>query len=899
MTDATTTSVPEQKGLTSSATAFISLVCVAAVLGTVVASVGYSATREDWELALLLAAAAAFAQLFVVRTPQTNQSYHLTPGLIVAAAILLPPALIAFVVVCQHVPEWIKARYAWVIQTFNIANYTVAGLLAWLTFERASELPLVRSGGEEAKFFVAGVTAAFVFVVAQHSLLAVVLRFARGHSFAQSGLFTFRSMSIDVVLAVIGVIFAQLWVDTPMLAILALSPLFLIHRALALPKLEAEARHDPKTELYNARHFTEALDEALERARRLGEPLSLLVADLDLLRDVNNRYGHLAGDAVLVGVARVFRDHVRPGDVAARFGGEEFCILLLDTPEEAAFEVAERIRKGVEETGITVDTSAEPIQVTVSIGVATFPQHASDARQFLHRADVAAYRAKAHGRNRVVVYGAALAVQPLETQAAHVEPESQSAAQLGHPPELIAATSHPKTAPPAPNSLAPARSMGVFVGVVALIGAIAGIAGLVLGASSDLQGMLLLVCLIAAGQILATDVVDRGTISISAVGSLAGAALFGPRAALPLAVAVCVAEWLVHRTPVQKMVFNAAVLTIGSLAAAVVYGQLPSSAWLYTALGAVAGLVYYAFNIGLLTTVIALETHERWVHVARTRFEWLLPYYAIYGVVGSILALAYALEGAIGLVVFAVPLVLVRKAQADYIKNAEASAQKLREAAAIIEAQNSDLIDANALLRSHAADAMESLAAAIDSRDTYTAGHSRRVQGIALAIGHELGLEGPELDAVSFAALFHDVGKLGVSDSVLLKHGPLNEADWWEIRQHPEEGEKIIAHLGFLADSIPAIRHHHERFDGTGYPDGLQGEGIPVSARILHVADALDSMLSSRVYRPALPLEHALGELAQGRGSQFCPSCVDALRRAIAAGMLDDVLVSYRAELAA
>ena len=313
MTDAATTSVPEKRGLTPSATAFIALVCVAAVLGTVIASIGSTVTREDWELALLLAAAAAFAQLFVVKTPQTNQSYHLTPGLIVAAAILLPPALIAFVVVCQHVPEWIKARYAWVIQTFNIANYTVAGLLAWFTFESVSELPFIRPGGGEARFFVAGVAAAVVFVVVQHSLLAVVLRFARGHSFAQSGLFTFRSLSMDFVLATVGVIFAQLWADTPLLAILALSPLFLIHRALALPKLEAEARHDPKTELYNARHFTEALDEALERARRLGEPLSLLVADLDLLRDVNNKYGHLAGDAVLVGVAQRLPRSRAPG----------------------------------------------------------------------------------------------------------------------------------------------------------------------------------------------------------------------------------------------------------------------------------------------------------------------------------------------------------------------------------------------------------------------------------------------------------------------------------------------------------------------------------------------------------------------------------------------------------
>jgi HD-GYP domain-containing protein (c-di-GMP phosphodiesterase class II) len=166
-------------------------------------------------------------------------------------------------------------------------------------------------------------------------------------------------------------------------------------------------------------------------------------------------------------------------------------------------------------------------------------------------------------------------------------------------------------------------------------------------------------------------------------------------------------------------------------------------------------------------------------------------------------------------------------------------------------------------------------------------------------VGRELGLEGKELDAVSFAAVFHDIGKLGVRDDVLLKEGPLDEAGWWEMRRHPGEGERIIAHLGFLADSTPAIRHHHERFDGSGYPDGLRGDEIPMSARVLHVADALDAMLSPRVYRPALSLEAALAELTQVSGSQCCPSCVGALNRAIARGTLDDLLAGYRSSVAA
>ena len=197
-----------------------------------------------------------------------------------------------------------------------------------------------------------------------------------------------------------------------------------------------------------------------------------------------------------------------------------------------------------------------------------------------------------------------------------------------------------------------------------------------------------------------------------------------------------------------------------------------------------------------------------------------------------------------------------------------------------------------------ATEAMRSLAAAVDARDAYTAGHSRRVQDVAVAIGRELGLEAAELEPLSFAALFHDVGKLAVPDAVLLKSGPLDDDEWWIVRRHSEEGERIIGHLGFLADATPAIRHHHEHWDGSGYPDGLRGQEIPIGARILHVADAFDSMITQRVYRSAMSVAEALGELRRASGTQFCPASVAALDRLLASGALDHV-VDYGAPSAA
>ena len=274
---------------------------------------------SETRLMIALAAAAAVAQLFVVITPR-NQSYHTTPVIAVAAALLLPPVALAFIAVVQHVPEWLRERYPWYIQSFNIANYALSGLVASMTFTAVSELEGAVAGADIG-FFVAGLGAAVSFVTVQHLALALVLRFARGHSLRQSGLFSFQNVSTDLVLALLGVAVAALWLDNPWLIVFALAPVLLIYRTLALPTLEAEARQDPKTELFNARYFSSALEEALDRAGRTEEPVSVLVADLDLLRTINNRYGHLAGDAVLSGVARAFQEHVRGDDVAARFGG--------------------------------------------------------------------------------------------------------------------------------------------------------------------------------------------------------------------------------------------------------------------------------------------------------------------------------------------------------------------------------------------------------------------------------------------------------------------------------------------------------------------------------------------------------------------------------------------------
>jgi putative nucleotidyltransferase with HDIG domain len=321
------------------------------------------------------------------------------------------------------------------------------------------------------------------------------------------------------------------------------------------------------------------------------------------------------------------------------------------------------------------------------------------------------------------------------------------------------------------------------------------------------------------------------------------------------------------------------------------------------ALGVVGGAVYFGVNMGLLSLASGVEGNENPWSVFHERFAWLMPHYVVYGFIGAVMGVAYHAVGLYALAVFAVPLLLMRKTQEAYLKHTQKSAAKLREAAETIQSQNVSLEQANRLLRERSTAAMESLSATVDARDSYTAGHSRRVQQLALAIGREVGLSQAELDLLGHAALFHDIGKLAIPDAILLKPASLTSSEWALMQRHAEEGARIIDRLGFLQDAVPAIRHHHERFDGTGYPDRISGEEIPLGARIIHVADALDSMLTTRIYRAARPVSEALEEVRSKSGSQFCPRCVAALERLLPLdGILGELPVEpqqQRPELAA
>lgn len=185
--------------------------------------------------------------------------------------------------------------------------------------------------------------------------------------------------------------------------------------------------------------------------------------------------------------------------------------------------------------------------------------------------------------------------------------------------------------------------------------------------------------------------------------------------------------------------------------------------------------------------------------------------------------------------------------------------------------------------RGHAAhrSTVRALVQAVDIKDGYTRGHSERVGRASELIAHELGMEQSRIEALRFAGILHDVGKLGVPTRVLRKDGPLTPEERRVIELHPEYGHEIVRGIGFLDEARAAILHHHERLDGSGYPYGLAGDGIPESARVVAVADAFDAMTSTRSYRRGRPVPAAVEELRRCAGSQFDPRVVRALARAL------------------
>ena len=189
----------------------------------------------------------------------------------------------------------------------------------------------------------------------------------------------------------------------------------------------------------------------------------------------------------------------------------------------------------------------------------------------------------------------------------------------------------------------------------------------------------------------------------------------------------------------------------------------------------------------------------------------------------------------------------------------------------LIREINVELKDTYSKLEKAYMESIETLRFTVEAKDSYTRGHSDRVSSYSILIGEKLGLSEQDINTLRIGGLFHDIGKIGVPDSILLKDSKLTDDEYSEIKNHPSIGAHILSNATIFQDVIPIVKHHHERYDGNGYPGKLKGEDIPYLARIAAVADSFDAMTSKRTYRNSLPIEVVKDEIEKNKGTQFDP----------------------------
>jgi putative nucleotidyltransferase with HDIG domain len=346
--------------------------------------------------------------------------------------------------------------------------------------------------------------------------------------------------------------------------------------------------------------------------------------------------------------------------------------------------------------------------------------------------------------------------------------------------------------------------------------------------------------------------------------------------------------WLVRlasREPLLKASFNFGSLGLSGAVAAGVFAVGESVGFpTLVGPGALAGLAYYAVNAGFVAGAWGLDEGVAPMDAWRERFAWCWPYYLVFGALAGTFIIAYHQVEWLSFALIGLPVAMLWLAQKQYLDHTRTSVTELRdrheEATQANRRLRRLLDDKHDLLRqvhrSYLA-TITSLARTIEAKDPYTGGHTERVAEVALLLARELEFDEAEQRAIGVGAVIHDIGKVGIPDDILLKQGHLSPEELAIIRRHPEISTYILAELELPPMVKEMVRHHHERFDGFGYPDGLTGEDIPLAARVLAVADALDAMTSDRPYRSGRPLVEARAEIGAQAGLQFCPRVVAAL----------------------
>jgi diguanylate cyclase (GGDEF)-like protein len=680
---------------------------------------------------------------------------------------------------------------------------------------------------------------------------------------------------------------------------------------------------DSLTGLYNHRAFHERLRKALAHASRAHEAVSVLMLDIDDFKRVNDIYGHGAGDEILRALGETLKDSVRSSDAVYRLGGEEFAIVITSRSPQNAEQLAHRVVDRVESTDF--DPAG---RITISVGLARGPEHAMNPRELIACAEAAMMSAKARGKNQIVLYEDSA----MERPAGEPAPSARDVRSVAHMKMLQSLGGKL-------NRLNDVKQIGTVIATelralidyhncrVSLVEGddVRPIAFVGQFTSETSEPLEILACKVGEGitgrvaqtgeslligdaancefaRILpGTDSIDEsqvvvplrfgtrvvGVIVISKLGLnqfdeddvrllevLAGHAAVALENASLYEAARREAERATSLLEFSRQLSSAEGLDavcdrIVELSAKSL-GSTRASVWWQDAVGGDirvrATYGYTEFDRERLARTVF--THEE----AVAQLTDKEPFVVVTDELQAGIAPMTLDGGRLGAIVVTLP---------DGIEFGERQLRLLAGIAhqsklALTNAGNFDTLERTFL------ETVEALANALEANDEYTSSHARWITDLALKVGQELGLEGSSLKRLELGALFHDIGKIGIPETILSKPGPLTAEEREIVEMHPELGEKIIAPIDRLEEVRPIVRHCHERYDGAGYPDRLAGDDIPIESRIILVCDAYHAMTTDRPYRRRLPVEEALRRLHEAAGTQFDPCVVEVCARVLA-----------------
>jgi hypothetical protein len=420
----------------------------------------------------------------------------------------------------------------------------------------------------------------------------------------------------------------------------------------------------------------------------------------------------------------------------------------------------------------------------------------------------------------------------------------------------------------------------LYVGTVTFAGLIALMAASSTQRTDTLDAIMLavLVALACVAQRLPVFLFRSSAISVSFAAVIAAYVLYGTGAAVWVSLAQALVNSITpRRKPLRKAAFNFGSFALAAFAAGELYhltgGSTPPTAIAPTLVAVgISAAGYFLVNTALTAIAIAMSEGQNVVAVWRTNYSWMPVNFGATAVQGAALALAYQALGLFGVFVFTVPLCVAWYSFRLYMAKSTEVRQRNEELSTVNEVlrQTNDRLE-----KSHVS-VIGALIGALEAKESHLSGHAATTMHFSVEVGRKLGLGSDEIAAIKLGALFHDVGKIGVPESLLSKPAELTDDEWIEMRAHPMIGASLLGNVPMLERIRPIVLAHHENFDGTGYPQGLKGSEIPLAAQIISVADSYDAMTSDRPYRIALRPKQALRELRAHSGTQFNPVVVEA-----------------------